>query len=898
MRRVVSSLAACVMGLGCSAAPNPAPVPHVAPLPTTTSTPAPSRAPEWFLSVASMWVEAADGGLHRAVVGTRLETRGLRIVAEADKPDPIQGGHVAPPWITGANLPCKYVFWNDRKVWASNNWLGEAQQIATLPTNVTASFDWFEGAGVMTAAGLFVVNSTNCTMTKLDVPNAAAVYASSATQAVVLTALGHTRLTADAGKTYRDITREIPNAGRLERVRDELHISTGTDEGFVVNAQGAISREKYVLDRKRYEPEPDPDDRWPADHGSTTALEAVASTGLVLPSGDAIAADDGLVARVDLATGRATEIMRFEGENETCRPLAVRDRVLLVCESGRLASVIDAGSGHVERTFDIEQEAVWDRFVVDDGEALGFVGPCGGRNPGPPVDVVTNASATNTSTQRSSTFCVRTNAGTWVEHQLDPTDAADIWAWVPNADGGATAIVAVSGTFLHKTNPVDVRGTLRVVRLARNAPPIDISGYSSESPKLVSRALHMRPDGSIEGWLSSGHSSSGQMSVYIDPAGRAQQRPLPARASTMMTSGRFALGHTDDGRYFESTDYGRSFQTIDPPPGHEGDPLAVSEAGARVGPFVRIGWGPTAKPLAPPKTTTAETFSLQVDRLPPAVRLGCRFSGPPVTGRMSDTTGLGLVKQTSSQLSPGRIPFVGAFFVPWRGLPNVLTGNADFVYMPLFDLGTPLIRTSVPLSKIENQERISHEMRLGFVLDGTNVWPVAAERFSRCTAVLSDEAGLTIPLGGTCVEEPTAGIAINGRLFLTHADISPFFQGRHSSFVISAGDFKVDRSGKTKPRGSNIETLATHHTSGFIHRFKFAMGQRGKTPVLVTVDSDGNATLTTVDSVRGTIGEEEPLVSLSKLQPGMTPGCADAPDDARVLLVFSNEIGLDGRNLP
>ena len=107
--------------------------------------------------------------------------------------------------------------------------------------------------------------------------------------------------------------------------------------------------------------------------------------------------------------------------------------------------------------------------------------------------------------------------------------------------------------------------------------------------------------------------------------------------------------------------------------------------------------------------------------------------------------------------------FAGAFFMPWRGLPNISGANAEFVYMPLFDLGTPVIRTSVPLSKVENPDRISHEIRLGFVLDGPNVWPIAAERFSRCGAALSDDAGLTISIGGTCVDEPTAGVDVGGR---------------------------------------------------------------------------------------------------------------------------------------
>lgn len=897
MRKLVSSLAAWSLWLGCSPAPNPSTSRVTAPATTTsTAAAAPSPPPEWVVNVASRWVEATDAGVFRGVAATRFEARGRKLLGIADKPSPVDEGRVAPPWATTTAAPCKYVFWHENEVYGASEWLGEARPIATLAVPVQDSFDWFDGVGIVTPHGMFVVHAATCTLDKLDLPAAATTAASSSQRALVLTALGHARLTNDAGKTFVDITSEVPNAGAIERIHDELHVTTDSDEVFVVDAQGTIKRTKRKDRRTQNEPEPDPEDRWPADHDGTPALEAAVTNGLLLPSGEALAADGGLVARVQLATGRATEVLRFGVPNETCMPVAVSDRSLVVCESGRQASVIDIGSGQVERSFDIEQEAVWDRFVVADGEALGFVGPCGGRNPAPPVDVVTSASVTNTSTQRSSTFCVRAAAGTWVEHQIDAADASDMLAWIPRADGGATALIAVIGTFVHGTPAVELRGSLRIVRIARNAPPIDVSSYASETPKLVSRALHALPDGSIEGWMSSGHSSCGQMAILIDGEGQAHQRPLPARTATLTTAGRFALVRTEENRYFETTNFGRTFEPIDPPPGRQAEPLMTSAVGVQVGPFLRLGWGAHTKPLPPPDPPPAETFSTQARRIPPAVRLACRFSGPPVSTRVSDAVGLGLSKTPMPQTSPGRIPLLGAFYVPWRGLPNSLAGNAEFVSVPLLDLAAPIRRATVPLSKLDNEGRMSHEMRLGFVLDGTTVWPVAAERFGQCPAKLIDEAGVTVPFG-TCVDDPSVGVVVDNRVFFVHPDASAYVMSAHASIVISTADLPTDRSGKTKPRGTNFKTLATRPVSGGIQRYKFASGVRGKTPVVVAIDGAGNATLAPIDATRGTVGPEEPLVSLSKLRPGHEASCTESADDSRVLFPFTTEIGIETRGL-
>lgn len=886
-----------LLAAGCSSAPNPTPARVTTPEPVKSAI-APSPPPTWFVSGLTSWLETSNEGVHRGIAGLRFESQGRKILRTAETPAELDDGHAAPPWAITPNAPCKYVFWRDYQLYGAADWLGEPRTITTLRAPVQVAFDWFDGVGIITSEGIFVVRASSCALDKLDLPNAATAFASSPTRALVITSFGYARQTADGGKTYRDISRELPNAGTIERFDDTLHVSTRDGELFVITNDGQVQPTKRIQERPRNEPAPDAGDRWPEEHDGVSPLDAAVTNGVMLPDGDAIVTDEGLVARVKLATGQATEILRFGQPNENCVPVSVSDRVLILCESPRRVDVIDAGSGHVERSFDTEQEFVWDRFVVADGETLGFVGPCAGRNPAPAVDVVSNASALNSSTQRSPTFCVRASSGTWIEHQVDAVDATDLLAWVPRADGGATALIAVPGTFLHGMSAVDVRGSLRVVRFAKNAPPMNISTYGNESPKFVSRSLRSLPDGSVEGWFSSGHSPAGQMSVFIDAEGRPQQRPLPSRTTSLVPHGPFGVARTEDYRYFETKDFGRTFQAIDPPPGRQADPNSVSAVGSRIGAYLRIGWGAQTKtpPPLPPEVTPSTMAMFQTPRIPPAAQLVCRHSEPAKSSRMSDSMNLGLSKQAMSQMSMGRIIHGGAFYFPWRHTPTPSSTNAEFIYISPFDTTGTVRRTSVPMSRLEGEDRLMHELRLAFVMNGSTVWPVAADRFMRCSAPLTDEAGVTVPFG-TCLEDPSVGTVIDGRVFLVHPDGPQFIMSTYAKLVVSTADVNVDGSGKNKPRVTNLKELSTTQVPGAVLRYKFAAGRRGKIPVAVAVDTAGNATLAPIDPTTGKFGAEEPLVSLAKLQLGNSPSCTEKPDDAQVLLVFTTEIGLLSRVL-
>ena len=854
--------------------------------------------PRWVLPEATTWIERTEAGIDRWIAsGRRVEVRGSDLVAAFEDKADFDGATIAPPWSAAPDAPSRYVLWREREIFGAAAWLGEARSLGKLPAPVLDTFDWLDGTGLVTAAGVFVVPPGGGPPRKLDLPGFATALAADARRALVLSVFGKARLTIDGGATFRDVSAELPEATEIEARGDDLHVLLRGEESRLVDVRGAIVSDRAPQGPSRHSPPSELDDRWPDDAGMSP-LDAATSRGLVWLEGDAIAVADGTVARVDLRTGLANARLVLPTTEETCAPLRVKDAALLVCESENRATVFDlASGGRIERTFDLPDAPSWDRFVVADGEALGFLGPCEGPTPGSPADVVASASPTNASNQRSPVFCVRKGPGAWVEHRLAPADASDVVAWIPRAEGAAAALVAIPGSFLHGAPRVTVRGALRVVRVARNEPPLDITTYSYESTTLLTRWMHVTPDGTIEGWLPSAHSPSNLAAVTIDPEGHARQHPFPAQTASVTTSGRFALARTETERLFETTNYGRTFRPLVLPPGGVTiEPLACSEVGCQVGVFFRIGWN--EGPDAPPEATTLPKPSPEYHRqlpAPPLVRLACRYAGPTEGKRIPESFGLGYTQAPIARMAPGRIGFTGGMLIPWSGSPQIgSAGDVEVAYVPLLDLASPITRATIPLAHLGSSPFHPHEIRLGYVLDGAKVRAVATSGFGRCAAPLTDESGLTLPLGG-CTEEPTVGVVHASRALLVH--------GTGSRQTVSTVELGAPGSApRAAPRGTTPPGQAAagaRRDLGLLHppdgasRFTLGAGLRGQGgPVVVAVDAAGEAVIASLDPDRGTLGAEKRLAPLQSLAPASDPRCAPQPDDARVVLPFETLIGL------
>jgi hypothetical protein len=846
---------------------------------------------------ASTWIERSEGGIDRLIVGNRrVEARGADVTAASKVvSEDLEAGTVAPPWTAAAGGPAKYVFWHEGDVYGASEFLGELKPLGKLPAPVTGSFDWLDGTGLLTPAGAFVVRPSGAAPVRIDLPGVTTALAVDGRRALALSVFGHARLTIDGGASYRDVSAELPEATLLEARGDDLSVALrGGEESRLIDPRGAIVSDRAPAAPPRDERPPDLDDRWPEDEFNAP-LESAVERGLLLPDGDAITTATGVIARVDLRTGRATALVDVPPGEGNCAPFRGPEGMLLVCEGEGHASVVDVSAvPRVERSFDLEGAPGLDRFVGTDGEALGFVGPCAGRAPPSPADVVSNASPSNSSNQRSPVFCARSGPGAWVEHRLDPADASDVVAWIPRPGGGAVAIVALPGSFVHGVPRISVRGGLRVVRVARNEPPLDVTPYTTEEATLLSRALRALPDDTIEGWLVSGHGPNSLAAMTIDPEGHARQRPMPARSMEIVAAGRFAVSRTEDDQLFETTDHGRSWRPVEPPPGGgAAGPLACSAVGCSMGNFVRIGWGGAT--TTPAKAETRREEPSHPIPAPPITRLACRFTGPPDGKRIAESFGLGVTKAPVSRMAPGRIGATGSLMIPLSGPQAVLAGDAEIAYLPLLDLAAPIRRATVPLSHLGPTPFHPFEVRLGYLLDeASTVRPVVTGSFGRCAAPLVDASGMTLPLGG-CVDAPTVGVVLGHRALLVH-------QGDDRQ-VVTAVDLPP-APGNARARGPQRVTpgarrdLAVRRMPPEAKGYTMAAGLRGGAPVTIALDASGAAVLAPLDPERGTMGAEERMAPLADMLPASDPRCATRRDDARVVLPFDTELGLVPGALP
>ncbi|WP_437954576.1 hypothetical protein WME76_23675 [Sorangium sp. So ce119] len=865
----------------------------------------------------------------RAVVnGRRAELHGVaRIVPlGADSPE-LAGGAAFPAWAQASAPPGpRYAFWSSKEIYTAASFSGELRALAPLPGDVAGVFPWLDGIGLITSAGAFAVDGARGALRPLGLPSLVAAAAASERRALGLTVFGRALLTLDAGASYRDVTAALGDAVSVDVRGEEIVASLADGLERAVDAGGRVGE----LRAPRAQPPADVEGAWP-DRAPFALLAAAVDAGLPLADGGAAVAAEGLVGRVDLATGRASSGAPLPPGSGACAPFRASDALLAVCAGPDRASVVDISGDarapralRIERAFELrpgaEPEA--DRFVGVDGESLGYVGPCEGL-PRPRIDLraISRAALAGGSTQPGAVFCVRRGPGAWVEHRLDPADATDVLAWIPRRGGGAVALVARNGAFLRDAERVEVRGALRVVRLARGEPPLSLpqGPRYGERPALLSRALAVLADDTVEGWLPVQDHAARLAPVAIDAAGRVRRRPLPARVAALEASGPFALVETEDGRLFETIDSGARWAPVASPPGGAAAHVErCSAVGCRVGPFLRIGWAsvlragaaspadaPAAEP-APGRAPRDRDGPARPARLEPVVRLDCSFAGPLAAARVPESRGFGAVAAPPLRgASPLRLGALGVLTLPSVGgaLPAPFA-DAELAWIAPLDLRAEIRRAAVPLTSasLAQLEFRPYEASVGLLIDRDGrVSPVAAGAREACLAGVLDAALVTRPIGG-CVPYRSVGVDLGDR--------AVFVSPRHDGLAVSAVDFRGGArraSPAGAPRGGGAPAIRELHVqraarassaSAQQARFAFGAGARDGAAVVVAVSGSGGAVLSPVDPELGTLGPEEALAPLGELAAGSAPSCAPRRGEARVVLPFDAEIGLVPGALP
>ncbi len=852
--------------------------------PASSLAAAPAPAPRWLVPDGD-FIERTPDGLDRVVAGgRRLELRGLEVVAAAPRSPDVQGGAVAPPW--AGEGPQRYVFWKGRALHGAATFTGELHALARVPADVHGSFDWIGGVGLLLGGGAAVIAPRSPGLSPLPIPAASHGMAADARRALAVDVLGRVALTLDGGATFRDVSVEVGPAPRAE-LRGEAIALTLRDgrESFVLpSGEIASSYAARGPDRsKRSEPDAG---AWPRAAGRS-ALDAAVISGVALPDGGAVIVGKGFVGRLDLATLRVTSVAPIPLAAE-CAPIRQGASVLLVCGDRDRATIVDVtGAPRIERTFDQPAARNRDRFTGDDDGGLGFLGPC---DPAA-TSVRPLPDDPAASPGRSAYFCARASRDEWIEHHIEPDDAAALFAWIPRPGGGAVALVARAGTMIPAAERVTVRGALRVVRVARSEPPLSLPTYARRSATLLDRAFRAGVDDVIEGWIPAASSAAGQIAITLDAAGRVRAYPAPPRATPIHAAGAFALVNDDEDGLFETTDRGHTWIAVEPPPGA----AAVSGArcsaiGCRIGPFVRLGWsGPGATPFVDVAPGLAPAASRA---LPPAplVALRCHAAGPAEGRRSAETTGFGVTATPPPRGQGGiRLGAQGSVQLPYNGQLPLAQGDAEIAWISPLDPAAAIHRVTVSLAApgLDLPPQRPYEARLGYLLDldldprgRLDLFPIG--RREACLDHLLDRAGVTRPLGG-CAGDLAVGVDLGARVVVA--------QPAFDSLIVSTA--------ASPSRGATLRELRSSPTSA-TRGFSFGVGARGGAPILVAVDVLGEALLAPIDAASGTLGASERLHPLTALALGTDAACkGTSPDgEARVVLPFESSIGLDRGALP
>jgi len=873
------------LGAGCRGAPKAsAEVPDSA----TPQSPSPSGAR--FVAIdGGSWISRSEDGTDMLVVdGSRMATKGRDVLRVGGRHPFIDDGIAVPAWARSPGGAFRYVFWNRRDVYGAADFTGELKHIATLPERLHSAKPWFDGVALWAGGGLSVVTERGV-VRRPSIRGAAMGLAVDQNRAVVQTLLGSTRLTTDGGKTFQDVTATLGEVTSFARVGDDLELRVAGGRRRYLVPSGQVSEVRGSTGPRQDRRPPLEVREWPSQEEDPYLLSV--SSGVQLSASTVLIVGRDHVAKLDLSSGAVSDVVEMPDDRGDCDPIQLFGEPLLLCVTSELANVYTLrGELSLERSFPLTRsvEQSWldekDRFAGVPGQALGFLGPCAGEPPRELLDVTSGASSVLRG-RHDRRFCVRASRGQWVEHEVSAEDADAVVAWIPRRHGSAAALIGQRGTFLGSEIAVETMRGLLVVRVAREAPPLEMDARSVQQPQLLSTRLRVAPDGAIVGWLPSTSDVGGWSSVRIDRTGRVVQPPVPLDVTRVEMVGRFALGESEHGEVFESVDWGQSWHLVRPPPGHWGPTsLGCTTVGCRFQGVARIGWDgqQTAEPKPRRRPHPKGRHDRPTEQPVPMVRLACEFVGAPDEKRLAKSFGFGVTSQAVSRRRRGPRP-VGN--VGWVWVPNTnasgmpLSGKVEAAWMRPLDVTGRIHRSTLSLDG-EQIERSSFWLRVGYALrkDG-GIDPFAISSSQECAAPLSVRLGMLSPMGG-CHPDPSVGVEVDGRVLIV--------SGSSSELEVTAVQPDDAPTGGSSERSTLLRRRWT-----YVPDRRLAVGRRGRDAFVASFDAYGDAVAARMDLERGRLEEERPLAAVSRLALANHPSCRGSdPDEALFLVNLKHEVGL------
>jgi hypothetical protein len=852
------------------------------------------------------WTIQREGEIERGIASRhRFELSGDRLVGVAPREPLVDGGVAFPTWAGSGRF--RFVFWSDRELYGAETFTGPLVRIATLRSSLREAGPWLDGIGIVSGAGFFVLDADSGVLERPSRPGLAYGVAIDARRAVVQSRLGETWWTSDAGASYRPVPRELGDVVAVTVIGADLALDLDGGvqrfihpSGELTDARGSTGPPEDDSSGERSR-----DDGWPEDEYDLWSLLA--------SSGVAIGPDQGFVvgaehfALVDVASGEALSVGLLPDGRRDCEPFVASDVPLLVCRDELRGYVYDVGSDvRLERVFTRSPDERLDLFVGSSDGSIGFVGPCAGHEAAPRADggpdATTGATPLNPSPANSRRFCVRDARGHWIEHELSAADAADVASWIPRSGGAAVAIVARRGTALPGESRVDKRGELRVVRVAREEPPLGLPQYPYNVASLIRRDLWVDASSAIHGWLASQGTPSGMAAVSISPDGFARKWPMPAGVTSLAARGRFALATDEQQALYQTTDGGRTWRAAPRPPG---DPLAgpsqCTELGCSIGSFVRVGWGlePDAEPPPPPNVDPRQFYGRQEPPTPPLTRLSCSFDGRPRSVRQSGDLGFGVSSIPVAQpRASGRVGILGSIEFPQSSGQPPLTGEVTASWLEPFDATGRITRETVDLAGLDLQHP-PYRIQFGAVTtEGGGLRTMVIGSQYACPAALLERLEVIRPMSG-CHSDPSVGVEVSGGVLFFSAEHGGLsVEGIGPRFGRGSAQIPHDPSSSGGRSSSGALSLLRRGWIGSLDR-RLAAGYRDGVPVIVAVDAEGEAMAASFDPEARTLGPEVPLAPFSSVELGDAPGCRGADKgEARVTMTLSDEIGIAPGGLP
>lgn len=648
-RAAALSLLAFASIAACGHAPGGAAAPTKGPDPRASSGAAPSGPPQYLV---------ADPSARSNVIAIPLGTGGaLGIVVEktrivigrgephvgVDLPEqPIGGVRPIPSRLGGG-----FLFWTDNVVYRADSFDGTLKPLARMPDGIqNMSF----------APKYLLVRTRNGERWALAVPSgermpieplgAADVEGLDDGRAIAFNDQGAAFTSLDHGAHWLDVTSQVKSSPtRAAVIDEELWLFESSGGALRLEPDGHLSS----FDKQPPEKPPEMrvhDPRW---RGPEAPLRAAFRSGASIDESTAVVIEQGDLVRIDVHTGDVVGVVPGKlPPDARCEAVPTANDVLFACVSRGSAQ---SGYGQptsfvVSHTLSGEAPVVEQTFQTagqfygsDDG-GLAIAIPCAGT-PSSPQD---------------HGVCVRQPGGTWQDFDLSAlgSDAGhadvNLARWVPRADGRVVAIVLdpSPGIFDPRTGQLDAIDPSNRELLAQGLTPAYAryrrhmggmvpSGLGYDGQSLVDWSWSFSSSGTLRGWQRNG----GIVEVTDD--GKVTRSPY---SFDLVSSGAYALGRTQDGRFYQSTDHGATFVEVAGPPSGAaaGELRSCSSAGCDLGGFYRVGWAvrpPRVEaPLAPAK------LAPEVRRTRP-VELTCRPAGPaqskvlPRTNDSPDDLGLG-----------------------------------------------------------------------------------------------------------------------------------------------------------------------------------------------------------------------------------------------------------------